>query len=387
MKLEQRSKTLLAITKSKAKMYEFDIDEKHHIDLKQDPKKLLILTIGILGELSAIESRSAQKNNATYIELKEQLVSVSQYFDVLKLSNIDNSISNYLRLVGSAAYYLADMPGSSLVLSKEISYNIPQLTPSYLEGILVWLLKSDFEKECFHFEVCDFSNEIELFVNTFTIAITNPNGRSAFYKAALNLKEKIYLLGNDRELLFVDVSISLSFRKIEYSSIYCLSKYTKLNFDFWQPALRKKEFIKEFWPAQRLLGEHGVLAGASAVVQMPTSAGKTKSTELIIRSAFLSGRANLVIVIAPFRALCREISATFQRAFDGEDVDLNELQDIIQVNKGEDEFIKAILNNTNVLQSKTIIVSTPEKLVYLLRHEPLCVRIVVASNFFNRGKT
>jgi len=58
MKLEARSKNLLAITKSKAKMYEFAIDEAEHIELRQDPNKLLITTIGILGRpISGTSSR------------------------------------------------------------------------------------------------------------------------------------------------------------------------------------------------------------------------------------------------------------------------------------------------------------------------------------------
>ena len=48
MKLERSSKVYLAITKSKAKMYEFGVDEEHHIKLTIEPQKLLLLTIGIL---------------------------------------------------------------------------------------------------------------------------------------------------------------------------------------------------------------------------------------------------------------------------------------------------------------------------------------------------
>ena len=40
MRLEAGSKKLLAITKSKAKMYEFGVDEAHHISLPQDPRRL-----------------------------------------------------------------------------------------------------------------------------------------------------------------------------------------------------------------------------------------------------------------------------------------------------------------------------------------------------------
>lgn len=61
------------------------------------------------------------------------------------------------------------------------------------------------------------------------------------------------------------------------------------------------------WPAQQLIGEKGVLRGQSAIVQLPTGVGKTKSIELIIRSSFASDRATTAIIVAPLRALCNEI--------------------------------------------------------------------------------
>jgi hypothetical protein len=134
MKLERSSKIYLAITKSKAKMYEFGVDEEHHIDLTIEPQKLLLLTIGILGDLSAIEASGLAEGNAKedYLDLKSQLIDVSQYFDSLNNSRLESSLSDYLNLLGSASYYLADMPGSSLVLIQNLDYMIDELSPSYI---------------------------------------------------------------------------------------------------------------------------------------------------------------------------------------------------------------------------------------------------------------
>ncbi|PSW31677.1 hypothetical protein CTM70_19705, partial [Photobacterium phosphoreum] len=163
MKLERSSKVYLAITKSKAKMYEFGVDEEYHIKLTIEPQKLLLLTIGILGDLSAMEaSDSAQdENNEEYLALKSQLIDVSQYFDSLKNSRLESSLSDYLNLLGSASYYLADMPGSSLILIKSVNYNIDELTPSYIEGVLIWLLKGDLDHEWYVYENGSFKNELE----------------------------------------------------------------------------------------------------------------------------------------------------------------------------------------------------------------------------------
>ena len=82
------------------------------------------------------------------------------------------------------------------------------------------------------------------------------------------------------------MAIAVLQSKIEHSTWKTLPAYSGLALDTWRSILQKDTFIKELWPAQHLLGKKGVLQGASAVVQMPTSAGKTKSTELILRSAF-----------------------------------------------------------------------------------------------------
>jgi len=372
MKLETNSKILLDITKSKSKLYEFGIEEQHHLPLADNPEKLLIFTIGILGELAALESRPLDIRDGYKAELKEQLVLVGQYFDALSTSKLVPEFDTYLKLLGATAYYLADMPGSSLVLARQLPSQPTVLTRSYLEGFLVWLLKSELDKTWYYGAEGHLNDELFPLFNTY----------KAFWQqieSAENVHEKVnffrsaaYQSGDDRELLLADSISSLIRRKIHNSSILCLPRYTGLDAGVWQSASRGPGFIKEFWPAQRLLGEKGVLKGLSAVVQMPTSAGKTKSAELIIRSSFLSKRAKLAVVIAPFKALCREISRSFEKAFENDSITVNELRDITNIDESETSFLKFILGDNYANKKEhTVLVSTPEKLVYLLRHEPL----------------
>ena len=119
-------------------------------------------------------------------------------------------------------------------------------------------------------------------------------------------------------------------KKIQNSSWKALPSYSGLALDKWLPALQKDSFIKELWPAQHLLGKADVLKGKSAIVQMPTSAGKTKATELILRSGFLADRVALAIIIAPFRALCHEIKNSLVEAFHNEPTKVDELSDAMQ---------------------------------------------------------
>ena len=372
MKLERSSKVHLAITKSKAKMYEFGVEEKDHINLTIEPQKLLLLTIGILGDFSALEaSNSDQNDNEEYLGLKNQLIDVSQYFDALQNSKLESKLSNYLNLLGSASYYLADMPGSSLVLINAVDYNIDELTPSYIEGVLIWLLKGNLDHTWYLMEECDFENELEQLALNIKKCFQQKKIRSSLDRSLRKLRKAVYDGGNDRELLIVDILVAVAKRKIKYSSFVCLPEYTGLPIKSWKLALEKDDFISEFWPAQRLLGEKGIFKGKSAVVQMPTSAGKTKSTELIIRSSFLSKRSNLAVVVAPFRALCREISDSFKKSFSNENIRINELQDVPQLNPSDLAMINDLLNlEDEDTVTDSVIVTTPEKLVYLLRHEP-----------------
>ena len=93
---------------------------------------------------------------------------------------------------------------------------------------------------------------------------------------------------------------------------------------------------------------------------MPTSAGKTKAVELIIRSAFLAGRTKMAVIIAPFRALCHEIKNGLTEAFRDESIGIDELSDVFQTD----------YNLLDLLHSHQILVVTPEKLLYVLRHAP-----------------
>lgn len=63
--------------------------------------------------------------------------------------------------------------------------------------------------------------------------------------------------------------------------------FTDIDKEIWKPILTQID-IKELWPSQILIGENDIFKGKSATIQMPTSAGKTKATELIMRSAIFS---------------------------------------------------------------------------------------------------
>ncbi|CAI8990325.1 DEAD/DEAH box helicase [Pseudomonas sp. IT-196MI5] len=367
MKLEARSKRLLGLSKSTAKLKELKVSAEMHPPLADDPFALIVLTIGILGQLAALTVKD--ENFAELTSLKEQLVDVAQYFDSLDGSGLLDESSLYLRMLGAAAYYLADMPGSSSVLAKEIPYEY-ELSPHRLEGVLIWILKSDYRHVWYRQPGGYFSDGATKLVNSLHAFYEGSSSDIEVNTAAIELREMVYKAGSDRDLLFIDVICAVVRVKIRNSSRICLPLYSELGLDAWRAILARSSFMKEFWPAQRLMGEAGILKGVSAVVQMPTSAGKSRAMELIVRSALLSGRAKLIVLVAPFRALCAEITDSFKGAFASDDVLINDLPDLNQITESDSEFLKFLLGDKYKERSKgSVLVTTPEKLAYLLRHE------------------
>lgn len=377
MKLKARSNYLLSITKAKAKMYEFGVDEVDHLEPPIPPDRLLIPMIGIIGEFCAQENRGnyASKNDVRYEYLRNlnsELINVAQYFEALNNSKIISDISDYLKLICGVAYYIAGMPGSSSVIANLLRYDIERLTPNYLEGAIIWVLKNDLNAARFHFSDSDFATNITAYIDAYKNYFSRLIDKQDVINLGLKLRKKVLRDGDDREVLFTDLLLTLVKLKIENSSLNCLPKFTSLPIESWDLVLKKSTFIQEFWPAQKLLGEKGVFNGVSAVIQMPTSAGKTKSMEVLIRSSFLSERTGLAVLIAPFRALCREIADNFSIAFEGENIVLNELLDVPQISNEESDFLQFLLGADfkNPNERKTIIIATPEKFVYLLRKHP-----------------
>src|SRR5262249_16957121 len=133
--------------------------------------------------------------------------------------------------------------------------------------------------------------------------------RSDVVTSCRQLRTATYSSGSARDLLYADVAVGVAKKRLQNAARYVLPTYSQLSEESWLDTLKKPAFMKELWPSQHIFGERGIFQGSSAVVQMPTSAGKTRAIELVLRSAFFSDRAKLAVVVAPFRALCSEITS------------------------------------------------------------------------------
>ena len=358
MRPEQKSQLLLGVTRSKAKMLEYGVPEEHHIKITQDPAKLFTISIGLLGDLAAAINRE-EPDPGPLTELRTNLLFSARFFDSYLQSKLNETLDPYLVLLGSASYYLCDLPGSASVLAKRIDGDCPDLDGDSLEDLLLWLLQADLET---YFDGAEgpFGGFIDGISKWILQFFEDGNGEENLLDLATKLRDAVYDFGTPRQLLFGDVIAAVLRKKLENSAWKALPSYSGLTRDKWLHALQKDSFIKELWPAQHLLGQADVLKGESAIVQMPTSAGKTKATELILRSAFLAERVSLAIIIAPFRALCHEIKNSLVEAFHNETTKVDELSDALQTD----------FEIAELLGHQQILVVTPEKLLYVLRHAP-----------------
>ncbi|NDV18764.1 DEAD/DEAH box helicase [Pseudodesulfovibrio sp. JC047] len=357
MRPENSSNRLLGVTQSKAKMIEYNVpEEDQQINLAVHPSMLFPLSIGLLGDLAA--SINEERPGELVSEVREHLIFSAKFFDAYMQSNMHGELKDYLVLLGSASYYLCDLPGSSSVLGGMLPVEI-DLGCEGIEYALQWILKSGYMQNPIEIGGV-YASSINAISMLLVQYFKEGLGGEPLVASCAELRMAAYTSGTARELLLADILSALVRKKIQNSTWNSLPEYSGMPKDVWSPVLQKDTFIKELWPAQHLLGEQGVFRGESAIVQMPTSAGKTKATELVIRSAFLSGRTNLAVIVAPFRALCHEIKNSLVAAFKGEAIKADELSDVIQADFDIDELV----------EQHQVVIVTPEKLVYVLRHSP-----------------
>jgi hypothetical protein len=336
-------------------MYEFAIPPEFHINTAADPRALFSLAIGIVGDAAA-EAVSARRHELGRATPSDAVRFAATFFDSFIDARLDDRVRAEFTLLAACAYYLADLPGNSRLLVSRIE------PPAFdgarsLDWLVYRLLRSELETD-----LDDFARDPSMaeVLDALAAYLVGEGGPEALFQSVDGMRRDAYDDGQARAVLYADLVGAIIRKKIENSSRNQLPAASDLPLDQWKPTLAKPSFVSELWPAQRRICDAGILRGGSAVIQMPTSAGKTRATELIIRNAFLADRTALAVIVSPFRALCHDIRGDLVKAFAGENVGVNEATDAFQFDLSFDEF----------LGRKTVLILTPEKLLYLLRRTP-----------------
>lgn len=358
MLIKSNSKYYLKKVRAKAKMYEYRVPEIDHIKVEEEANDLILLGIGIVGDIANEIWNMEQAPISLPKEKEEELYFVSRFFDSYFQSKMSIEMNPYYILMGAVTYYFCNMNGSSKVMMS-IMPNLTnfEFSASGLEKVIMWLLCTDYKFDITSIDK-KYRNYIIQLVNYHNVFFACENPKEMEFD---DFKSYVYCYGNNREILFIDIILAILKKKIYNSCINLMPLYSEIDKNEWIATFKSNVMMKEMWKSQILLGEKGIFKGKSGVIQMPTSSGKTTSVSLAIQSAFLSKRTSIVIVVAPFRALCKEILFDIEKFFSfDKNVIVTEFSDI-----PEPSEIELVATELTI---KKVFVMTPEKLAYILKH-------------------
>lgn len=367
MKPEFNSLRYFGITRSKGKMYELGLPEASHIAVPDgvEPAALFPLSIGTLVDASAVLNDAADVQAGLADDLRDDIGFAASFFDAYLESRFDTDVSREVTLLASASYFLGQRPGSSLVLARRLQAD----GAGAIEQLTVWALQADWRQP---------PNLAEHWLSgllyKLSIGLMGHFNDGTSPEPVVELLNEVrrltYASGTSQEVVLAEIASAVVRLRLAGSAWTLMPGFSGLDAAAWADAIRRPGFPKELWPSQKLLGKAGLFAGRSGVVQMPTSAGKTRSVEVILRSAFIADRTRVAVLVAPFRALCHEIATSLRHAFKGEDVKVNELSDALQL-----DFVDELaeLLGQAAPTTRHLMVLTPEKLLYVLRQEPTLV--------------
>lgn len=280
----------------------------------------------------------------------------SWYFDAAVGAKDRTAYDIDFLLSGAAAYFLSDNFGSAKVLCSEyFERNDPDTTaPQKIMGNFLGYLLLNRE-----LHINNDTPTGEKLCRSLLAYYTNGKKPEEIQNILLEYRKEIYAHDTPMEIYYVDILYAVVVVALSRSAWSLLPMYSGLDQSLWSDYLKSPNAPRMLWPAQQLIGEKEILSGQSAIVQLPTGVGKTKSIELIIRSSFASNRATTAIIVAPLRALCNEIANDMISAF-GDEALVNQFSDVL-----EDDFSLEIFLD---LKPK-VLICTPEKLSYIIHHQ------------------
>ena len=351
------SEYYLKRTRAAAKEIEFEVPED--VRAKKDIRieDLFPLVISYVGDSAY---KIVSNNEILSSEDKLKLIFASKFLTSYILLRSGDGIETKYYAIGAAAGYLCDRVGDAALLASRINLDNCYYNPLFFT--LVHILKNDkIEDLSYIEETYGYSNHLKNLINEYNNSLNN--GLILNNEVIQSLKTHIYSNASDYELFIVDLLLAVCKIKCKYSTAAMIKEHNNISNEKKKLLLSNHAIIKEFWPAQRLMLEKGFFNGKSGIIQLPTGAGKTKSISLCVYSYFSSQEKNISIIVSPFKALCRETAATLKKDLEfDKSISVVELTDVLR-----SDYEISVFGD---IKHKNVIVITPEKLLYVLRHEP-----------------
>ena len=354
MKYTDKSETLLKYQKAKAKLIEYDVAREEYPNFPVNSNDLSFSTVYIL---SLYAESIIEDDSNRQAELRPLLVKAAQYFDSAFESKERLQHDQDYLITGAVAYFLYNDFGSAKVLCSRLAPVVsPVDTPFQILALCLRYLLMN-KTQSFDSNVACCAGLYKSLVTYFSSG--DDNGNITF--RLREYRKYVFENGNALDVFYVDLLYAICVFAMQKSAWQLLPRYSGTSVEAWKNYLERRDAVKMLWQSQELLCTHGVLRGQNAIVQLPTGVGKTKSIELIIRAAQLGSRATEVIIVAPLRALCNEITHDLQGAFHKDSVEISQFSDIM-----EDDYSFSARSNEGI----RISICTPEKLNYIIHHQP-----------------
>ncbi len=223
------------------------------------------------------------------------------------------------------------------------------------------------------------------FEDTFRIAgYSNINyilKKSARYILTGKVEENIYtvinthsfnaikLLSNvDKDFVNLIKILKISLEQLCKNSIWNLTAKSNLLHQFFHSLLEKeKGFVYSLMPSQRDTVNDILTSKKSIVLNMPTSAGKTLISQISILYTIQNyreptiGYSPTICYVVPTNALINQVSRKFREDFKPLNLNIETVLPFNDIDAFEDHVLKS--------KHIDILVSTPEKLDFLIRNE------------------
>lgn len=351
MIFKERSERMLKYEKSKAKLVEFDVKKEDYPKFPMNSDDLVYTTLFVLSRYC--EELIVNPDSQTTSKLFMELTSAAQYYNAAVNSKQWLNHDHLFLLLGATAYFLSEDFGSAKVLISRIDgWRSEDNLPSLLYFTLCFLLldtayPSGLQKE-------SHTQYAAAITQHFRVGTLD----GPIFSLLSDIQQESLFSPDVLDITYADFLYGVSFCALRHSAWLLLPRNSRASTEKWGGYLSKSSSVKLLWPAQKIIVEAGALRGQDLIIPFPTGVGKTKSIELIIRSVFMEQGRRVALVVAPLRALCNEITQDLTAA--SMTAVINQFSDTAQ-----EDFNLELQED-----QKYILICTPEKFTYILRHQP-----------------
>lgn len=338
-----KSSLMLKYQKAKVKLIEYDIPEQNWPKFPLNYRDLAYPTVLTISRYAEAINEGLD-TKGSYDELRTS----SEFYDAALQSREQEVHDVDFALSGAAAYFFMDDFGSAKVLWNSI--NPSNTLDKYQRDIY----------ELFSLAFAGSVDERQDDVIIQSIRSFWESGdKEKLDDSISEYRKTVFETDSPQAWFWGEIACAIAKLMGDSAARILLPYYSGLKSAEWKKYFKRRNAIYLLWPSQRLIGDSDILKGKSAIIQLPTGVGKTKSIELIIWSMFLTNRGSKALIIAPLRSLCNEITYDMRKAFP-KDVSINQFSDIL-----EDDY-KGIIRGK---AGRQILICTPEKLQYIFRHD------------------